>query len=77
MAIDETTKLNLYNDVTINGVKYRRGANVEVPKKSADQIAEIDYDAQQKRMELIRQPEQYMAPVGINPLTGRAFSNNE
>ena len=71
----DTTRMNLTNDISINGVKYHRGANVEVPKKSADDLARIDYDANQKRMELIRQPQDYTAPIGINPMTGRPFSN--
>lgn len=67
MAESETTKINLYNDVTVNGVKYRRGMNVTVPKGSADDIARIDYEAQVKRQELVRQPKEYIAPMGQDP----------
>jgi hypothetical protein len=43
MADQETTKMNLTNDVTVNGVKYHAGRGVEVPKAQADNIAEIDH----------------------------------
>lgn len=41
-----TTRMNLIHDVTVNGVTYRKGNNVEVPKKQADDIARIDHDHQ-------------------------------
>lgn len=44
MADSDTTKLNLQNDITVNGVQYKAGQNVEVPKAQADDIARIDYD---------------------------------
>lgn len=40
----ETTTMNLTNDVTVNGIKYRAGNNVTVPKKQADDIARMDYE---------------------------------
>lgn len=43
----ETTRINLANSVTVNGITYPAGKNVEVPKKQADDIARIDYDHQQ------------------------------
>ncbi len=67
MADNDTTKMNLQNDITVNGVKYHRGMNVEVPKAQADDMARIDYEAQQKRMELVRQPKEYIAPMGQDP----------
>jgi hypothetical protein len=42
----ETTKINLVNSVTVNGITYPAGQHVEVPKKQADDIARIDYDHQ-------------------------------
>lgn len=47
MAESDTTKLNLHNDVTVNGVRFKAGQNVEVPKKMADDIARIDYEHEQ------------------------------
>lgn len=43
---NETTTMNLHNDVQINGKHYRAGQKVEVPKESADDIARIDYEHQ-------------------------------
>jgi hypothetical protein len=63
----DTTKMNLQNDISVNGVKFRAGMNVEVPKNQADDVARMDYDAQQKRMELVRQPKEYIAPMGQDP----------
>ncbi len=71
----ETTKLNLQNDIRIEGKLYKRGMNVTVPKNQADNIAEIDYTAQQSRMNLIRQPQTMNVQMGIDPLTGRPFAN--
>ncbi len=60
----ETTKMNLQTDITVNGVKYRRGMNVAVPKKQADDIARIDYDAQKAKNDLVRQPKEYISQMG-------------
>jgi hypothetical protein len=44
MADNETTKMNITNPITINGVKFPAGTNVTVPKNQADDIARMDYD---------------------------------
>lgn len=41
---DETTKMNLQHDITVNGKTYKAGQNVEVPKKQAEDIARIDFE---------------------------------
>jgi len=61
---DETTSMNLQNNVTINGRKFTKGMNVIVPKGQADDIARIDYNAQQAQNNLVRQPKEYIAPMG-------------
>jgi hypothetical protein len=43
-STEETTKINLQNDITVNGVRYRAGQGVVVPKKQADDISRMDYD---------------------------------
>jgi hypothetical protein len=40
----DTTKINLTNDITVNGRTYKAGSSVEVPKAQADDIARMDYD---------------------------------
>ena len=54
MADNETTKMNLNNDVTVNGKTFKAGQNVEVPKVQADDIARIDYDNQQYQNNLVK-----------------------
>lgn len=73
----DTTTMNLQNNITVNGKTYPRGMRVTVPKASADDIARIDYDAVQQQMNLVKQPSTYVAPEGINPLTGRRWNVNE
>lgn len=46
MADSETTKLNLHNDITVNGIKFPAGQGVEVPKSQADDIARMDFEHQ-------------------------------
>jgi hypothetical protein len=67
MAVDtqDTTTINLSNDVTINGTKYRAGRGVTVPKAQADNISEIDYTHQQYQNNLVKQ-RNFVAPVGTN-----------
>ena len=50
----QTTTVNLHNDITVNGVKYRAGQGVKVPKDQADDIARIDYNHQQYKENLHR-----------------------
>lgn len=40
----DTIKMNLTNDITVNGVKFKAGHNVEVPKAQADDLARMDHD---------------------------------
>lgn len=40
----ETTTINLQNDVMVNGKKYEAGQRVVVPKSQAEDISRIDYD---------------------------------
>lgn len=47
MADLATTKINLIHDVTVNRVKYKAGANVEVPKDQADDIQRIAFEHQE------------------------------
>lgn len=47
MADVETTKINLSNDITVNGRKFNAGKNVEVPKVQADDISRMDHDHNQ------------------------------
>lgn len=47
MADNETTKLNLSHDITVNGRTYPAGQNVEVPKNQADDISRMDHEHNQ------------------------------
>lgn len=47
MADVETTKINLSNDVTVNGRVYKAGRGVEVPKAQAEDIERIDHEHNQ------------------------------
>jgi hypothetical protein len=49
----ETTKMNLINDITVNGITYRSGHNVEVPKKQADDLARMDHEHNQYKASLL------------------------
>lgn len=49
---NETTTMNLNNDVQVNGKTYRKGQKVEVPKDQADDIARIDYEHQKYKENL-------------------------
>jgi uncharacterized protein (DUF1684 family) len=69
MAIEEstTTKLNLMNDVTVNGKSYQAGQNVEVPKAQADDIARIDYDNQKYQNNLVKSQKFVGSRPGADP----------
>jgi hypothetical protein len=67
MATEETTTMNLQNNIKVNGVTYTRGMKVTVPKAQADDIARIDYEAVQAQMNLVKQPREYVAPMGQDP----------
>lgn len=54
MADNETTTVNLTNDITVNGVTYKAGQKVEVPKSSADDIARMDHEHQQYKDTLMK-----------------------
>lgn len=54
MAESDTTRINLMNDVTVNGREFKAGHNVEVPKVQADDISRIDYDNQQYQNNLVK-----------------------
>lgn len=51
---EETTTMNLHNDVQVNGVRYRAGQGVKVPKSQADDISRIDYDHQKYKENLMK-----------------------
>jgi len=53
MADSDTTKVNLQNDVTVNGRTFKAGQNVEVPRSQADDIARIDYDREQVKAKMM------------------------
>jgi hypothetical protein len=69
----DTTTMNLSNAIRVNGVLYPKGMKVEVPKAQADDIARMDYEANEQKANLVRQPQQFMGPAGINPMTGRPW----
>lgn len=50
---EETTTIDLQNDVTLNGIKYLAGKGVKVPKASAEDIKRIDEDYQQYERNLL------------------------
>jgi hypothetical protein len=50
----ESVGVNLINDIEVNGVKYRKGQNVQVPRSQADDIQRIDYDHQQYKDNLLK-----------------------
>jgi len=52
MAEQETTKINLSNDVTVNGRTFKAGQNVTVPKDQAEDISRIDYEHTQYKNNL-------------------------
>lgn len=41
---NETTTINLTNDITVNGRTYKAGERVVVPKASADDLARMDHE---------------------------------
>ena len=41
---NETTTMNLINDITVNGKKYKAGERVIVPKAQADDLARMDHE---------------------------------
>jgi hypothetical protein len=47
-----THKINLHNDITVNGVTYKAGQGVEVPRKQAEDIQRIDYEHQEYKANL-------------------------
>lgn len=53
MAESDTTNMHLSNDITVNGVKYKAGQNVIVPKGQADDIARIDHDHNKYKSSLL------------------------
>lgn len=69
------TTMNLSNQIKVNGRTYPKGMNVKVPKAQADDIARIDYEANEQKANLVRQPQEFMGPAGVNPMTGRPWSN--
>lgn len=77
MADTETIKMNLMNDLrttNLNGSKtFLKGMNVEVPKSMADDLARRDYEATKAKQDLVRQPKEYVVPVGTNPITGQRW----
>lgn len=48
----ETTTINLHNDIRVNGVLYPKGQGVKVPKRSADDIARMDFEHEQYKANL-------------------------
>lgn len=48
----ETVKVNLQSDVQVNGVTYKKGQGVEVPRAQAEDISRIDYDHTQYKGKL-------------------------
>lgn len=52
MSDSDTTKMNLQNDITVNGQTFKAGQNVEVPKKQADDVARMDYEHQKYKSTL-------------------------
>lgn len=48
----ETTKINLHNPITVNGITYPAGQNVEVPKRQADDLSRMDYEHEQYKSNL-------------------------
>lgn len=52
MAESETTTVNLHNDITVNGITYKKGQSVKVPKKQADDISRMDYEHEQYKANL-------------------------
>jgi hypothetical protein len=71
----DTTTMRLGNAVTVNGVRYNPGLKVTVPKAQAEDLERIDYEAQESKNNLVRQPKEYMAQAGIDPITGRPWNN--
>ena len=41
---NETTTMNLINDITVNGTRYKAGERIIVPKAQADDIARMDHE---------------------------------
>lgn len=50
---EETTTIDLQNDVTLNGIKYSAGTGVKVPKASAEDLKRMDEDYQQYERNLL------------------------
>lgn len=64
---EETTKMHLTNDITVNGRTYRAGQNVEVPKKQADDLARMDHEHNQylKNMHTKREFKRDMGTMAV------------
>lgn len=67
------TTVNLSNPITVNGKRYNKGMGVKVPQASADDIMRMDYEANEQKANLVRQPQEFSAQAGINPMTGRPW----
>lgn len=50
----ETTTMNLSNDIVVNGVRFKAGHNVIVPKKQADDVSRMDYEHQKYKDGLMK-----------------------
>lgn len=49
---EKTTKINLHNPITVNGVTYPSGQGVEVPKRQAEDLSRMDYEHEQYKANL-------------------------
>ena len=50
----QTTTMNLSTDIVVNGVKYKAGRGVTVPKAQADDLSRMDYEHQQYKDGLMK-----------------------
>lgn len=50
----EETTINLSNDITVNGVRYKAGQGVRVPKNQAEDISRMDHEHNQYLRDLNR-----------------------
>jgi hypothetical protein len=41
---EPTTKMRLSNDLTVNGIKFKAGNSVEVPKRQAADLERMDFE---------------------------------
>ena len=71
----ETTTMPLHNQIKVNGVTYQPGQQVKVPKAQADDLARIDFEATEQKNNLVRQPKEFTAPAGLNPMTNRPWNS--